>query len=94
MTQGLGASCCVCGASDARTLVDVILVGGARATLCGSHATMQRRSKTRAHTPQELRESLRERRGRSDRREDGDELGIALEQAFQGDRREQERRRA
>lgn len=94
MTQVLGSSCCVCGTSDARALVDVALVGGLRATLCGSHALMHRRSTAQARTESELRELLRDRRGRRERRRDGDELGAALTAAFSGDRRGADRRRA
>ncbi len=92
MTQGL--RCCVCGASDSRTLVDIHLVGGAPATLCGSHAIMHSREGTRARSESELRELLRDRRGRRDRRELGDELGIALTQAFNDERRARDRRQA
>jgi len=66
MTKVLGSSCCVCGTSDARSLVDVVLMGGAQATLCGSHALMHRRSATQARTGVQLREILGERRGRRD----------------------------
>jgi hypothetical protein len=78
---------------DARALLDVTLLGGARATLCGSHALMHRRSTVQATSPVELRKLLRDRRGRRDRRESHDELGAALEAAFNGDRRSAERRR-
>jgi hypothetical protein len=94
MMQAAGSSCCVCGARDARTLLEVALRGGARATLCGSHALMHRRSPVQAASVAELRALLRDRRGRRDRREGGDELGIALEAAFRSDRRGVERRRA
>jgi hypothetical protein len=86
MTQVLG-SCCVCGTSDARALVDVALVGGHHATLCGSHALMHRRSSAQARSESELRDLLRDRRGRRERRRDGDELGAALTAAFSGGRR-------
>jgi len=85
----------VCGNSDARALEDVILEGGARATLCGSHALMHRRLPTAgraAQTVAELRELLANRRDRRDRRQDGDELGAALTAAFSGSRREGDRR--
>jgi hypothetical protein len=94
MTQSLGASCCVCGARDARGLIDVVLLGGAHVTLCGSHAMMHRRSPGRARSEADLRELLRDRRGRRERRELGDELGAALTQAFRDERRERDRRRA
>jgi hypothetical protein len=92
MKQRFSGPCCVCGASDARSLVDVILVGGAHATLCGSHALMHGRSRSAVRSESELRELLRDRRGRRDRRREGDELGEALMQAFQGERRDGERR--
>jgi hypothetical protein len=93
MTQTLGSSCCVCKASDGRTLVEVVLHGGAHATLCGSHALMHGRSTERASTEVELRRLLGDRRGRRDRRDDQDELGAALNAAFNGDRRGPDRRR-
>jgi hypothetical protein len=87
--------CCVCQASDKRTLVEVLLVGGARATLCGSHAIMHRRSTVQARSARELREVLGDKRRRAERRDDsGDELGAALTSAFAGERRAVERRRA
>ncbi len=92
MTKVLGSSCCVCGSRDARSLVDVVLIGGAQATLCGSHALMHRRSATQARTGVQLRELLGDRRGRRDRRTEGDELGAALTAAFSGDRRAADRR--
>ncbi|HXN32334.1 MAG TPA: hypothetical protein VN894_10750 [Polyangiaceae bacterium] len=94
MTQRLRGCCCVCGASDTRTLVDIDLAGGARATLCGSHAIMHSRAATRARSESELRELLRDRRGRRDRRELGDELGAALTDAFNDERRAGDRRQA
>jgi len=97
MAQALGSgcsACCVCGAKDARALVDVTLRGGAHATLCGSHALMHRRSTVQASSELELRRLLRDRRGRRDRRDDQDELGAALNAAFNGDRRGPDRRRA
>jgi hypothetical protein len=92
-----GSSCCVCGASDARALVDVLLpgatnVGPTRATLCGSHALMHRRAPAQASSVSELRRVLSDRRGRRDRRDDQDELGAALNAAFNGDRRGPDRR--
>jgi hypothetical protein len=94
MTQSLSGCCCVCGASDARTLVQIGLVGGGQATLCGSHAVMHGRAGTKARSEPELRELLRDRRGRRERRELGDELGAALTQAFNEERRARERRQA
>jgi hypothetical protein len=82
----------VCGASDARTLVDVTLAGGARATLCGSHAVAHSRLSAQVGSESELRELLRNRRGRAERRDLGDELGAALTQAFSRERREGDRR--
>jgi len=89
-----GSSCCVCGATDARSLVDVVLIGGAKATLCGSHALMHRRSPAQARSSAQLRQMLGDRRGRRDRRLEGDELGAALTAAFSGDRRAGDRRLA
>jgi len=87
--------CCVCGASDRRALVEVVLVGGARVGLCGSHALMHRRSHVQARSPGELRQLLGDRRVRTERRDDGaDALGAALASAFTGERRSVERRRA
>jgi hypothetical protein len=94
MTQVNPSRCMVCGNADARALEEVVLQGGARATLCGSHALMHRRSRSPARTVVELRELLADRRGRRDRREDGDELGAALTAAFSGSRREGDRRQA
>jgi hypothetical protein len=87
-----GSSCCVCGKTDARSLVDVVLIGGAQATLCGSHELMHRRSPSQARSAAHLREMLGERRGRKDRRTEGDELGAMLTAAFSGDRRVADRR--
>jgi hypothetical protein len=87
--------CCVCQASDKRGLVEVTLGGGAKATLCGSHALMHRRSTVQARSPRELRELLHDKRARPERRDEtGDALGAALASAFAGERRAVERRRA
>jgi hypothetical protein len=94
MTMHQGDCCAVCGERDARALVEVVLRGGVRATLCGSHALMHRRAVVQAASVAELRSHLRDRRGRRDRREINDELGNALEAAFSGDRRGGERRGA
>ena len=90
----VGSSCCVCGARDARALEDIVLIGGSRVTLCGSHALMHRRSSTQARSTGQLRQLLGERRGRSQRRSSGDELADALTAAFSGDRRVADRRLA
>jgi hypothetical protein len=90
----LGSSCCVCGASDARALEDIVLIGGSRATLCGSHALMHRRAPLQARTVAQLRQLLSERRGRRERRSSGDDLADALAAAFSGDRRIADRRLA
>jgi hypothetical protein len=87
--------CCVCGANDKRSLVELTLAGGKRVTLCGSHALMHRRSTVQARSPEELRQLLRDKRARPERRDDeGDALGAALAAAFAGARREVHRRRA
>ncbi|HEX3770374.1 MAG TPA: hypothetical protein VHV30_05900 [Polyangiaceae bacterium] len=91
----LGSSCCVCGARDARALVDVVLIGGARTTLCGSHELMHRRSPAQARTVAQLRALLGDRRSRSDRRDavaGFDDLAVALSAAFSGDQRVADRR--
>lgn len=93
MTQVIRSSCCVCGNSDSRSLADVELEGAARVVLCGSHALMYRRMNARSSSASELRVLLRDRRGRRDRRYDGDELGAALTAAFSSDRRTSDRRR-
>lgn len=97
MMTVLGSSCCVCGASDARALVEVVLIGGSHATLCGSHALMHRRSVTQARSISQLRAMLGERRGRSERRSmggDSDELAASLAAAFSDDQRVADRRLA
>jgi hypothetical protein len=95
MTPTASCRCCVCGATDARALVDVALAGGAATTVCGSHALMARRAgpAAQAQTETELRALLRDRRGRRDPREDHDELGTALVAAFHDERRAADRRR-
>lgn len=94
MMEDHGERCSVCGMNDARVLVEVTLAGGARATLCGSHAIMHSRARRRARTIPELRELFRERRDRGDRRGTCDELGGQLIHAFSGERRAHDRRRA
>jgi hypothetical protein len=94
MIESHRGSCSVCGASDQRALVEVVLSDGGLATLCGSHALIYNRSGIEAPSARALRELLRDRRGRWERRQDGDELGLALTQAFSDERREADRRRA
>jgi len=94
MNHEENARCCVCGWTDRRSLVGVVLIGGAHATLCGSHALMHRESAATATSEFELRRLLRDRRARRDRRCDGDELGAALTAAFQNERRSGDRRDA
>jgi hypothetical protein len=99
MKPKAGPRCCVCGESDRRALVVVALGGreggeGSGVTLCGSHELMHRRSGSVASSEKELRELLRDRRGRRERRLEGDELGAALTAAFNAERRAAERRRA
>jgi hypothetical protein len=93
MTQRPKPSCCVCGVSDQRALIEVVLAGGLRATLCGSHAVMHGRERSSARSESELREQLRDRRATGERRQEGDELAAALSRAFSGERREGPRRR-
>lgn len=88
-----GTSCVVCGWSDKRALFDVHLVGGERTVLCGSHALMHRRERTRATTVGDLVQLLRERRGGERRGGEADELGARLSEAFAPDRRAGEDRR-
>jgi hypothetical protein len=94
MKAQAGSRCCVCGESDRRALVAVALAGGTRTTLCGTHELMHRRSGGVARSESELRELLRDRRGRRERRLEGDELGAALTAAFRAERRAADRRRA
>jgi hypothetical protein len=94
MNQMLRGSCCVCGSRDERALVEVALAGGGSAILCGTHALMHNRARLPAWSTDEIRRRLRERRGGDDRRSEGDELGEALTQAFNGERRGGDRRRA
>jgi hypothetical protein len=95
MKAQAGSRCCVCGESDRRALVAVALAGGGtRTTLCGTHELMHRRSGGIARSENELRELLRNRRERRERRLEGDELGAALTAAFRAERRAAERRRA
>ncbi len=56
--------------------------------------SMVRRAAVKARTEVELRELLRDRRGRRDRRQDGDELAAALTAAFRAERRWVARRSA
>ncbi|HLK37485.1 MAG TPA: hypothetical protein VKU41_12085 [Polyangiaceae bacterium] len=85
-------SCCVCGASDSRGLVELALAGGTHVVLCGTHALMHRRSRARARSIDELRRFYGDRRLGADRRGEADELAAALTAAFNGDRREGDRR--
>jgi hypothetical protein len=55
---------------------------------------MHRRSGQGQRSVSELRASLADRRGRDDRRHDGDELGAALAAAFGSEKRGTQRRRA
>jgi hypothetical protein len=88
-----GACCCVCQNKDDRALAVVDLPDGGRATLCGTHALMHRRTDARPCSESELQALFADRRGRRDRRDEGDALGAALTAAFAGERRAVERRR-
>jgi hypothetical protein len=91
---GAGAVCAVCAMSDARALVSVILSGGQRVTLCGTHAVMHRRCRATLRTIADLQASLGDRR-ETDRRGDRgevDELAERLQSAFTRERRRGERR--
>ncbi len=92
-TAGGPKTCAVCGAADARLLVDVELEGGVAATLCGSHALLHSRTDVACRSVTELREALGERR-EMDRRSriEGDELAERLTAAFTRERRGSERR--
>jgi hypothetical protein len=92
MMQVARSACCVCGNSDSRALADVEIEGPTRVILCGTHALMYRRSGARSSSESELRALLRDRRGRRDPRQEGDELGAALMAAFAGNRRSKDRR--
>jgi hypothetical protein len=91
-----GKTCVVCGLRDERALSTTALAGGERATVCGSHALIHERAKTRAHTLHELRTMAQDRRNRSrrgDGTEKGDELAAILAAAFAGERRRDDERR-
>jgi hypothetical protein len=79
--------CVVCGHKDERALSTLMLVDGSRVVVCGSHDLVYRRSGMLAHTVEDLRQIARDRRERSPRREEGDELGEQLVAAFSGERR-------
>jgi hypothetical protein len=82
----------VCGESDARALVDVVLAEGP-VTLCGSHDLVHRRTGARARGVADLRGMLGDRRS-THRRASGeiDELAARLSAAFTTERRKSERR--
>src|SRR5260370_26264712 len=82
MRHIVGLRCCVCETSDERTLVEVELDGGGRATLCGSHAIMHGRSMQEARSADDLRDVLRDRRAMIASRHEGDDLGTALTTSF------------
>jgi hypothetical protein len=94
-------TCAICGATDARILVDVALTKRTTAVLCGSHAVMRERIAPTSTNLEELRAVMRdrrrpaERRGRVDRSlGEIDELGASLSAAFAGERRAVGARRA
>ncbi len=87
-------ACVVCGLRDARALSETRLSGGERAVVCGSHALIHERAKVRARTVPELRTMARERRDRTRRGHEGDELGAILAAAFTAERRKPRDRRA
>ncbi len=73
----------------------VDLPGGARATLCGSHELMHRRSDVKAESVAELRSAFGDRRGtrrRGAASGEVDELAESLTAAFTRERRRTERR--
>src|SRR5262249_8836541 len=82
------SACAVCGLSDARALTTVRLPEGGWAVLCGTHDLMHCRAPREAESVAELREILRDRRGRPDRRAGmWDELSAELSAAFAIERR-------
>ena len=83
--------CALCKLQDARALITVKLANEA-VTLCGSHALIYRRTGRFARTLGELREMLRDRRGRERRARSVDELAAKLTAAFAGERRQLQRR--
>jgi len=86
--------CAVCGLRDARALVTVVLSGGVKVTLCGSHHVMYGRCAMGARTVEELRSTLCERRSTNRRGRKGeiDELAERLNAAFSRERRSTDRR--
>jgi hypothetical protein len=80
-------SCVVCGERDERALSTLKLGNGGRVAVCGSHDLIYRRSGRVAFNEEELRVLASDRRRRSVRRDQGDELGIQLMAAFSPDRR-------
>jgi hypothetical protein len=87
------SACVVCGLSDRRALVQVRLHAGRMVTLCGTHALVLRRSRSRFRSVEEVKAATCDRRGRTRRGEALDELAEALTAAFAGDRRATDRRR-
>jgi hypothetical protein len=79
--------CVVCGERDERALSTLKLGEGARVVVCGSHDLIYRRSGEVASDVDELRRITRDRRERTLRRDEGDELGAQLIAAFSPDRR-------
>jgi len=78
---------------DARALAAVVLAGGVKVTLCGSHELMHKRSGAACRSVAELREMFGERRAMQ-RRATGevDELAASLTAAFTNERRSSDRR--
>ena len=72
-----------------------MLANGANVVVCGTHALMHERAPSRAASARELREMAGDRRDRKDRRDGtADELGARLIEAFSGERRRKNERRA
>jgi hypothetical protein len=87
--------CVVCGHKDMRALTITMLATGANVVVCGNHSLMHERAPSRAGTVEELREMAGDRRDRRDRRDGtADELGARLIEAFVGERRRKNERRA
>lgn len=85
---GRGSACAVCGDTDVRALTTTRLASGDVLVVCGTHELMHRRASKVARSFEELRDLVRERRGRRERRRPrADELGAALDSAFRDERR-------
>jgi hypothetical protein len=80
-------ACVVCGERDERALATLKLGNGGRVVVCGSHDLIYRRCGRVAFNEEDLRMLARDRRQRTVRRDQGDELGAQLAAAFSPERR-------